>query len=58
MTSAKVLRRSQSRCSSLELARFDLGKVQNVVDHLEQHGAAVADGLRIAVLFGIELRLQ
>ncbi len=47
-----------SRTFEFELAGFDLGEIQNVVDHGQQRGGAVAHGLRIVELHGVERRFQ
>ncbi len=38
----------------LQLAGFDFREVQNVIDDGQQRGAAVADGLRVIALQGVE----
>ena len=41
-----------------DLARFDLGKVQDVVDHDEQGGAGATDSFGVLLLLGALLRLR
>ena len=47
-------RRSELAQADLHLAAFDLGQVENVVDHVQQHPAGALDVADVALLLVVE----